>query len=122
MVAGKTGVCQNTQLSDADSRIWMVYAPVESTGWSLAAVIPESEVMAPIYARLLRFLWLLAAGLVVILAIVLLVSIRVTGPLGRLAAAADSLGSGNLDARVPDMAAATRSPNLPPRSTPWSPT
>ena len=79
---------------------WMVFAPVESTGWSLAAAIPEGEVMAPIHSRLVRSLGILIAGLIVIVGIVFFVAIHVTRPVARLAEAAESLGHGNLDARV----------------------
>jgi sigma-B regulation protein RsbU (phosphoserine phosphatase) len=99
MVAGKMGV-QRVRDYQTGEPSWMVYAPVESAGWSLAAIIPESAVMAPIYARLVRSLGILAAGLVVILGIVWLMSARVTRPITRLAAAAERLGCGDLDIRV----------------------
>ena len=102
MVAGKTGVRRIRDFATGRPK-WMVYAPVESAGWSLAAIIPEHEVLAPVYARLLRSLGILGAGLLVILGIVLLVSGRVTRPIGRLAAAAASLGQGDQTTRVPDV-------------------
>ncbi len=99
MLAGKTGA---RRIRDyvSDEPKWMVYAPVPSAGWSLAAVIPESEVLAPIYARIWRSLGILVVGLAVILGIVLLVSHRVTEPIGRLAAATEAVGHGNLDAKL----------------------
>jgi sigma-B regulation protein RsbU (phosphoserine phosphatase) len=81
----------------------MVFAPVQSTGWSLAAIIPESEVMASVYARMARLLALLGAGLFVILSIVVLVSNRITRPIRQVASAAESIGRGNLESRAPDM-------------------
>lgn len=99
MVAGKTGVRRIRDFATGQPK-WMVYAPVPSAGWSLAAIIPEHEILAPVYARLLRSLGILGAGLVVILGIVLLVSHRLTRPIGRLAAAAAAVGQGNLDAHV----------------------
>jgi sigma-B regulation protein RsbU (phosphoserine phosphatase) len=102
MVAGRAGVRRIRDYSTGEPE-WMVYAPVESAGWSLAAIIPESEIMAPIHARLARFLGGLIAGVAVMLGIILLVSRQVTRPIARLAAAAQSLAQGNLDARVPDV-------------------
>jgi sigma-B regulation protein RsbU (phosphoserine phosphatase) len=99
MVAGKAGVQRMRDYHTGEPK-WMVYTPVESAGWSLAAIIPESEVMTPIYARLVRSLGLLGAGLVVILGIVLFMSVRITRPLARLAAAAERLGHGDLDIGV----------------------
>jgi sigma-B regulation protein RsbU (phosphoserine phosphatase) len=103
MIAGKTGVRRIRDYVTGQPK-WMVYAPVKSAGWSLAAIIPEHEVLAPVYARLLRSLGILGAGLLAILGIVLLVSGRVTRPLGRLAAAAAELGQGDLNTRVPVVA------------------
>jgi sigma-B regulation protein RsbU (phosphoserine phosphatase) len=99
MVAGKAGV-QRVRDYQTGEPSWMVYAPVQSAGWSLAAIIPESEVMTPIYARLARSLGLLGAGLVVILGIVLFMSVRITRPIAKLAAAAERLGHGDLDIGV----------------------
>jgi sigma-B regulation protein RsbU (phosphoserine phosphatase) len=99
MVAGKAGV-QRVRDYETGEPSWMVYAPVQSAGWSLAAIIPESEVMTPIYARLARSLGLLGAGLVVILGIVLFMSVRITRPIAKLAAAAERLGHGDLDIGV----------------------
>jgi phosphoserine phosphatase RsbU/P len=99
MVAGKSGVRRIRDYDTGEPK-WMVYAPVESAGWSLAAIIPESEVMTPIYARLVRSLGLLGAGLAVILGIIWLLSARLTRPIARLAAAAERLGRGDLDIGV----------------------
>jgi phosphoserine phosphatase RsbU/P len=99
MVAGKTGVCRIHDYHIGLPK-WMVFAPVESSEWSLAAIVPENEVLAPIYARLARSLGILVAGCIVILGIVLLVSVRVTQPINRLTKAAESLAQGNLDVRV----------------------
>lgn len=99
MLAGKTGATRIRDYVSGEPK-WMVYAPVPSAGWSLAAVIPESDVLAPIYARLWRALGILIVGLAVILGIVLLVSHRVTEPIGRLAAATETVGHGNLDAQL----------------------
>ncbi len=99
MVAGEAGVCKIRDWRTGDPK-WMVFAPIESAGWSLAAVIPEDDVMAPIHARLARSLAILVAGLGIIVGIVYLMAARVTRPVARLAEAAESLGRGDLDARV----------------------
>jgi sigma-B regulation protein RsbU (phosphoserine phosphatase) len=99
MVAGKTGVRRIRDFVTGVPK-WMVYTPVDTAGWSLAAIIPEREVLAPVDARVLRGLDILGAGLVTTLGIVVLVAGRVTRPLGRLAAAAEAVGHGNLTARV----------------------
>lgn len=99
MIAHKSGVRRIRDFDTGEPK-WMVYTPVDTSGWSLAAIIPEHVVLAPVDARLFRALSILGAGLVVILGIVVLVAGRVTRPLGRLAAAAEALGHGNLNTRV----------------------
>ncbi|MHB1036001.1 MAG: SpoIIE family protein phosphatase [Pirellulales bacterium] len=99
MVAGKEGVIE-VRDGPMGQPAWAAYAPVASPGWSLAAIIPENEVMAPVRARMARSLGVLLAGLAVILAIVLLVSNRMTRPIARLTEAAESLARGNFEARV----------------------
>jgi len=100
MTAGETGTCRTL---DPRSGLpaWMTYAPVPSAGWSLAVLIPEDEILAPIRARLNRSVGILAAGCAVLLGIVWLVSARVTRPIEQLTRAAESLAQGNLDTRVP---------------------
>jgi sigma-B regulation protein RsbU (phosphoserine phosphatase) len=101
MVAGRTGVRRIRDFTTGEPK-WMVYTPVDSAHWSLAAMIPESSVLAPVAARLSRALVILAAGLLVALGVVSLIAGRITRSLRRVAAAAEALGHGNLNTRVPD--------------------
>ncbi|NLE39697.1 MAG: HAMP domain-containing protein, partial [Pirellulaceae bacterium] len=81
---------------------WIVRVPIPSADWTLAAVLPESEVLAPIHARLARSLWVLAACGVLMLGVVWCVSARVTRPIRRLTRAAESLAAGDLETHVAD--------------------
>ena len=101
MTAGKTGVRRLTDVTTGRTA-WMVFVPVESVAWSLAAVIPEDEVMAEVYAHLNRQAGLLLGGLAAIVAIIVAASAWVSRPIGRLAAAAQEVAQGNLDVRVAD--------------------
>jgi sigma-B regulation protein RsbU (phosphoserine phosphatase) len=83
-------------------RSWMVCAPVRSTGWTLAAIIPEQEVLAPIHARLARSLAVFGVACLLMMGVIWLVSTKVSRPINRLTEAAESLADGNLDTRVPD--------------------
>jgi len=98
MVAGRSGV-RRTVNAQGEPVYW-VFAPVPSAGWSLVACVPVASVMAPATAYLHRNLCLLGAGLALILAIVLVVSVRITRPIALLAAGAEKLGKGDLDVRV----------------------
>jgi len=79
---------------------WAVVAPVSSAGWSLAAMIPEEHVLAPVYDRVSRQMYLLLTGLGLITLVVLVVSGWITRPLKRLALATREVARGNLDVRV----------------------
>jgi sigma-B regulation protein RsbU (phosphoserine phosphatase) len=102
MIAGRTGVRQITDpRTGQPARV--VFAPVESVGWSLAAVIPEEAVLADVHERLNRQMIVLLVGLELILIIVLLVSAWITRPLGRLATVAQEVARGNLEVQVTDV-------------------
>lgn len=99
MLAGKRGVRRLTGVWSGEP-MWVVYAPIPSTGWSMLSVVPEAAVLAPVYDRLARQLGVLLAGLVVLAGVILLVSITLTRPITRLAGVTRELAKGNLDAVV----------------------
>lgn len=99
MIARKTGVRRFfSPLSK--QMVWVVYAPIESVGWSMVAVVPERHVLASMYAHLNRQAMLLLSGLGIILALILVVSNWITRPIQTLALAASELARGNLDVQV----------------------
>jgi sigma-B regulation protein RsbU (phosphoserine phosphatase) len=79
---------------------WMVFAPVRSSGWSFAIVIPRRKVLAPVQDWLRRDLAVMVGGLGLIVFVVTMVSVRITRPIGRLVAAVRVLGGGDLHSRV----------------------
>jgi len=83
-----------------DTYHWIALAPIPSTGWALISVIPESETMAPILARIAQRGAFLLGGTVVLLMVVMLVSIRISRPIEQMAGAVDRLAAGDLDAQV----------------------
>jgi phosphoserine phosphatase RsbU/P len=99
MQGGQKGVARVRDWKTGQ-RKWIAYAPVPSVGWSLAAAIPEQTVMDEVYGQLNRQALLLMAGLVALVALILVVSSLVVRPIGRLAAAAVEVARGNLDVRV----------------------
>jgi len=99
MIAGKRGVRRIPDFETGRPK-WAVIAPVSSTGWSLAAMIPEEHVLAPVYDRVNRQIYVLLTGLGMITLIVLVVSGWITRPLKRLALATREVARGNLDVRV----------------------
>jgi sigma-B regulation protein RsbU (phosphoserine phosphatase) len=99
MIAGQQGVVRLPDYQTGRPK-WYAFASVPAARWSLASIIPEEEVLAPVRSRLSRQLYLLLGGLGVILGLVVLVSNWITRPLGRLAAAVRTVASGNLDVQV----------------------
>lgn len=99
MLAGKAGVHRIIQVSTGKPA-WIVFAPVESVGWSLAAVIPEEAVMADAYLYLNRQAGMFLFGLGLILGTILVASTWLVRPIARLAVVAGEVARGNLDVQV----------------------
>lgn len=99
MIEGKQGT-QRIYDHRTKEHVWVAYAPIHTTGWSLMAVIAEDQVMMPVYDRLMRNVGILVAGLVVIGVILVFMSVHITHPIGRLTRVTKELAGGNLDVRV----------------------
>ena len=80
----------------------LIYHPVGSTGWSLAALYPEDDLLEG--ARRLRKVQasIGVAGLAVLAAVVILLSRRLTAPLREVAGRARQLAGGDLDLSLPE--------------------
>ncbi|WP_187276466.1 SpoIIE family protein phosphatase [Parahaliea maris] len=73
------------------------------SGWIVGAVYSEHEVLADLRAYELKIFALGLACLVAMIIVVNLVTRRITRPLTALAASADQLGAGQLDASLPEV-------------------
>jgi sigma-B regulation protein RsbU (phosphoserine phosphatase) len=82
---------------------WILYAPIRGTGWTFAASLPESQVLAFSNSQLRWGLVFTVAGLVLILSVLLVVVTRMTGRLSHLCAAVGELSRGNLDVQVTEV-------------------
>ena len=82
-------------------KCWICYMPLKSTGWSLAVVIPEDELFADLdnLNRNIIIIWLV--GLAILLAVIIMISLRVTHPLKMLTAATEEIGKGNFHQKIP---------------------
>jgi serine phosphatase RsbU (regulator of sigma subunit) len=70
------------------------FHPVGQTRWTLVTAVPEAELLAPVYAQLLRSMTVLVVGLLLIVAAVWLTARRITAPIERISEAARHLGEG----------------------------
>jgi len=100
MIAGKSGFARSVDMiSGVES--WMAYAPLPSSGWSLAVIFPESEVMADITLLNQRVIFLGIGGFLLLYIIIIWIARGITRPLRDLTDAAATIAGGNLDAVLP---------------------
>lgn len=99
MIAGEQGMI-DAIAPDTGEQVWVFYAPLESTGWSLAVVDPIKKTMAEIDDWIENQIVRLFVGVGVVVAIILVVSERITRPLGRLMKSTQAVARGDLDAEV----------------------
>ena len=79
MIRGESGFAVSASVVTG-KRCWMYYAPIPSTGWSLAVLFPQDEFLADITA--LRDMTALAgaAGMIVLLLVVVVIARSITRP------------------------------------------
>lgn len=98
MVRGESGFVHHS-ISGVPG--WMYYAPVRSTGWSLAVVFPESELFANVRNLSLVMAGIGLGGILVLALVVAMVARSVTLPLRALASATVPMASGDFDLELP---------------------
>jgi GAF domain-containing protein/HAMP domain-containing protein len=110
MMAGSTGF---ETLKTGGRELFVAYAPLESTGWSLANVVETQEILQAMGAlqeeletsttslMLTRILPVGVGIFVVMAAIGLLLTNRLIDPVRKMATAAQRIGSGQWDAPLP---------------------
>ncbi len=77
---------------------FVVYAPIPSTQWVIAVMVPESLIMARAWREIAKFSIFMLASLAVIVFVILLISFRVTQPIRKLSLEMEEVGrSGNLE-------------------------
>jgi phosphoserine phosphatase RsbU/P len=100
MIAGKSGFIPTMDMLSG-ARGWMAYAPLPSSGWSLAVLFPQHEVMADISQLNRRVLLLGTGGFILLYGIITWIARGITRPLRELTAAATDISEGNLDTPIP---------------------
>jgi sigma-B regulation protein RsbU (phosphoserine phosphatase) len=116
------GLMGATMCTFAGGDNYVAYAPLESTNWSLAIVLPVNEVIAPALATAARindteamvnqyinsqtdtvrntYITLFAVILVLVVIVSILLARTIVNPILTLSKGAKNIGAGNLDARV----------------------
>ena len=101
MVRGESGFVHYQSLVGVTS--WMYYAPIRSTGWTLAVVFPETELLASVKRLTLTMVSIGVFGVVLLTAAVASIATSITRPLRSLAEATHVMSSGNFDVELPSI-------------------
>ncbi|MDI6605678.1 MAG: SpoIIE family protein phosphatase, partial [Candidatus Omnitrophota bacterium] len=96
MIEGKSGFVAVRDIVSG-KECWLVYAPIAPSGWSLGAFFPQDELMSDV-ARLNIAVFILGvSGFLFLLAVIVLISGKITRPLRMLARTTRDIAQGNLD-------------------------
>ena len=100
MVRGESGFVPFISIA-RNKKCWMYYAPVPSSGWTLAVIFPEDELFEDIRRNSLISGLVGMFGIMLLVGVIVAISHSVTKPLRRMALAAQAIGQGDLDAELP---------------------
>jgi sigma-B regulation protein RsbU (phosphoserine phosphatase) len=97
--AGESGLAA-VSLDDRTFRV--MFRPIARTGWSVATVYDEADLLADVSSLWRTQVLLAASGLVVLAAAIVMTSRRITRPLVSLAESAGRVAMGDLDGPLPE--------------------
>jgi len=100
MVSGQTGMATLEAWQQLEGTQWVFYAPIPSTGWTFASVIPERVALAGMRQRMTQASLALGATLLLIIGSIFYVSGRITRPITKLQKSVREVAEGDLDVRV----------------------
>lgn len=101
MIRGETGFVLYKSLMG--TRSWMYYAPIRSTGWTLAVVFPEQELLKHAKQLSLTMATMGFIGVVLLILAIVYITRLIIRPLRTLADAADEIAKGNFDVALPEV-------------------
>jgi methyl-accepting chemotaxis protein len=99
MTAGKSDIMELTD-PHSGQPAWAAYQPVGNTGWSIAVIIPQADLLGGVERLRARVLTVAAVGLLLMGVLLYFLSRSITAPIGRLTAAVQSMANGDLSTRV----------------------
>jgi signal transduction histidine kinase len=80
--------------------VFAAWAPVGSTGWRVLIEEPQREVLAPVYAAILRTVYLLVGGIALSVLASVFLARRMVTPVRALQRGAERIGAGDLDGHI----------------------
>ncbi len=99
MVKGESGFILYKSIVGV--RSWMYYTPINATGWTLAVVFPETELLEHVNRLTMTMIAMGIIGILLLIAAVTSIASSITRPLRALAAATDEIAEGNFDVELP---------------------
>ena len=99
MIAGESG---NKTMTIDGEQCYVFYKPFKNTGWSVAIICPESDIMAPYHRLRSTMQWMAVIGLSVLLVFCWYITWNRLFPLRHLAKSAQRLARGQFTGVVPN--------------------
>lgn len=100
MTSGQSGLAHVHDARHPDDMLWVSYAPIGGTGWSLMALASEKSVLADAREQLLHQLLLSLAALLLVLTVVIVLTRYLTRPLDALRRVAGAVSAGDHSQRA----------------------
>ena len=98
MVDGERGI---KEFKRGSEHVYLCYAPVEATGWSVAVAYSHEDIFAGVNSMRHFFFWIALAGLLLLTLLCFLTIRRMTRPLTDFAQSAREIARGNFSAELP---------------------
>jgi sigma-B regulation protein RsbU (phosphoserine phosphatase) len=100
MISGKSGFIRYNPI-EMKGPAWMYYTTMPSSGWSIAIVFPEKELLSDLHFLFRTLIALIIGGILLIFIVITLVSSHITRPIEKLAKLTGRFGKGNFDINLP---------------------
>jgi len=100
MTSGKSGFIPYKPIN-MEGNAWLYYSHLPTSGWSIAIVFPEDELLAELHYLFLTLVALALGGILLIFIVITLISKRITRPIEKLAKVTANFGLGNFDVKLP---------------------
>jgi sigma-B regulation protein RsbU (phosphoserine phosphatase) len=88
--------------SDGSGDCWAAITSIRDTGWKIVIMIPDSELRNDVNTLTLKVTGFAIGGMVLLVLVIVAIIRYLTLPLGQLAAATRTIGSGKLEAELPE--------------------
>jgi len=99
MVRGESGVYPFDD-PISRSRKWLVFNPIKSCQWSMAAILPEKDILSALHKQMFKQLFIMIMGLCVMILIIFWASYKITNPIRKLSGLAEKIALGDLDVKL----------------------